>query len=198
MAAGLTGLAGGVFTKGFGFIFRLRLMFFFILFIFINSVIIGVEAGSVDVVLDDLGNRFLSPTLKIQEFSLEVIENQGFYQSTPKVWGGLWNVLFDLWGVGLQFYIIMIWLSVLAWIMSISPFSDKSRTFTNWCFAIFFFFVIQVLYLLITGKGDFLTPFYAFRDLFRALPFIVKPIAAFGDTISNSPINVSNGTNFSV
>ncbi len=182
-------------TRIFGFAFRLRLLFFFMLFILINSLVIGIEARSLTPVISDLGTRFLTPTLRIQEQSLAIIENQGIYQKTPKFWGGVWAFISTIWGTITQFYIILMWISVLSKIILVFPLMDKSKSAPAMLFAIPLFLFFQMALIARTGKGDFFQPLYAFRDLFKALPYYLKPIAKLSDELTQGTENLTEIVN---
>ncbi|MAG47076.1 hypothetical protein CL617_00590 [archaeon] len=184
--------SGGGLARVFGYWFRFKIMFIFVLFILLNSIIIGVQAKDFTPVVQDLGNRLLTPTLQIQEFSQEVIENEGLYERTPHYWGGMGNFLFDIWGIFTQFYLIMIWLGVLALVSRKIILWDDSKGASSYLIAIGLFFLLQMLYIASMDKGTILSPIIAFKDLVIALPYLVEPLAELGDVIIND--NISNIT----
>ena len=89
--AAVVSKAGGGLARVFGYWFRFRIMVFFVAFILINSVVIGVQERDITLVIEDLGERFLTPNLKLQEAALLIIENEGIYKSTPNYWGGFFS-----------------------------------------------------------------------------------------------------------
>jgi len=188
---------GGKSLRIFSGIFKLRLVFFFLLFILINSITIGIQQGSIEPVIKDIGSRFLTPTLKIQQFSLEIISRGGIYKPTPHFWGGVWNFIMDIWSLLTQFYIILLWLKILALLVGISPLSDKSRAFVNWTLAILIFIVFQMLYIATINKGSILVPLLAFKDFARAFPYIIGPLSNIGEVVvgNSNQANMTNVTN---
>lgn len=167
-------------TKAFGFAFKLRIMFFFMLFLIINAAIISYEHKDVKVGLSDLGERFLTPTLKLQQTSQQIIDRKGFSDEGV---GGVkhwWDVIWGLWGMFSQFYVILMWLSVLGKLITVFPLTE-SQTVLATIIAIPIFLVLQMIYIAITKQGDFLQPWTAFITFLKSLPYVFKPITKIAD-----------------
>ncbi len=187
-AAEALGRGGFRLFKG---IFKFKILFIFLIFILINVVIIGIQAGDASVAVNELGRRFLTPTLILQETSLEIIEQQGIHVPSPNIIGGILKTILRFLEILSQFYIILLWIRVFAWIFVRFPLMDKSRTPTAFVFGVLFFFGLQMIFLAFTDKGNMMTPILAFRDFAKAFPYMVKPIATLGDRVMDTRGNVT-------
>ncbi len=161
-------------------IFKLKIIYFFLAILLINAVVIAIEEKDIRPALEDLGEKFLFPTLYIQNWCLETIENWGIYQRTPRVLNGIWDMVLSVFRIITQFYILLAWVTLLAGVVSVSPFSNRSMAFVNWSLGIGIFVVIQMLAIASTNKGSIMTPIFAFWDFLRAIPYIVKPVTEAG------------------
>ena len=168
--------------KLFGFAFKIKLLYIFMLFIVINATVISVQQRDINVGISDLGRRFLNPTLEVQEISLSVIENGGIYKEDVNSFKSIGLFLWDVWEILTQLYIILMWLSVIARFITIFPL-DESKSVLSIFIAIPIFLVVQMIYIASTKQGDFFQPWIAFKDFLRALPYYVQPIKNIGENL---------------
>lgn len=184
-----------------GFAFRLRLLFFFMLFILINTIIISIQEKSLHPAIDDLGERFLTPTLKVQEMSLEAIDDGGLYHRSNNLWGGMIDYVLDMWGILTQFYIILMWISVIGMFLTFLM-MDTSKKPIGYILAVPTFLFFQMALIAKTGKGDFFQPVSALKDFFRAIPYLLKPITSSGNSkniLNDSNLSlIENSNNYSL
>lgn len=202
---GVGKVAGGIFRKIFGSIgwwFKWGIFSFFLIFLIANAISISIQEGSPIPAIKDIGSRFLYATQNLQETALEITENGGTEGIGDSLWTGI--IIFS------QIYIIWLWIKVLAKIIGASPFSNASQVFINYAFGVLLFFISQSIVLLIFSepligqtKSDlFLTPIRAFGDIFKALPYLFKPIKKVADVVVgpgkeetiNSTLNIVNQT----
>lgn len=189
--AGTLGKGTGKLFTG---IFRFRILFIFLCFIFLNAAIMGIQANDFSVTLIELGNRFITPTLELQQTSLAIIENKGLYQQTPDIYGGMIKVLLDVILILSHFYIIVLWIAMLAFIVRNILIWDSSKGASSYLIGLIFFIATQMIILAFTTGSDMMTPIHAFRDFFRSLPFIVKPVADIADNLMGDKISIFNMT----
>ena len=149
--------------KFLGYFFKFKFALFFTLFIIISAFIIGISTDNPDYIVQDLGNRFLTPTLYLQQTSLKIIE-QGYFFSEEK---SIWKELLELWDILSQLWVIYILIFAFAWIIGHSFLSDVSRIFVNWSLGIMIFIVFQMLYISQIKDLSIWVPLLAFKDFLR-------------------------------
>lgn len=168
----------GVLGRTFGFIFKLKIMLIFIMFLLLSSVVIFVQDGP-DAGIESLGKRLLTPTLWIQEFSLQVVEDGGIWVSSKSFVVNSWNVIFDMLGIFTQIYIMFFWISALGlWVRLY----NNSQVAFSWFVGVVEFVLISAIYILMFHPD--ISPWItlvAFQDFVRAIPYIIQPITEVAD-----------------
>lgn len=186
--------SGGILTKIFGKFFSMKILFILLLFILINSIIIGVHEKSFDAVIKDLGSRFLTPTLKIQEFSNKIINQQSICNTNEVIWVCVGKYIFSIWDFLVQFYITYLWIRALMFVATHLIIADDSKPMASLIVALIIFLFFQVAYIALYLKGDPLSPLKAFVDLFKAIKYFIKPVANIGETLINKKDVIGNIT----
>lgn len=178
----------GFLGRIFGGIFRLRIMFIFIVFLLLNSIIVVTQDGP-DAGIKDLGKRLLVPTLKIQEVSLKIVEDGGLWVSGEGFFSNVWNLIFSLWGVITQVYITFFWISALG--LWVRMYND-SQKLLSYVVGVVLFILVSVAYISILDLE--MSPWItitAFKDFGRALPYIIEPITQIADKIVPDSVNAT-------
>ena len=179
VASAISGGTGRIFRG----IFKLRILFIFLAFILINAIILGIQAGSVEVVIKDLGNRFLTPTLALQQTSSYIINNQGLYTPTDSSFSNLFTIISNIFDILTHFYIIILWVALLSIIIRHLILWDSSKVAVAYVIAFIFFIGIQMILLSFNNEAEMMTPIYSFRDFFLSLPYIISPISQISEDI---------------
>jgi hypothetical protein len=127
--------------------------------------------------------------MRLNNQSLEAIENQGYYDKTPNFWGGVFNFFKAYGGLLLTFYGIFMWITLFARFFGLL---SSVNPILNWAFAFFLFVIVQILFLLIATPVQFIEmsktevsmiPLNSFRNFGKALPFISEPAVELADTL---------------
>ena len=160
------------------FFFKWRMLALFLTVLLVHAIVISIQAQDVTPGIEELGARFLMPTIKLQNISLEIIEREGFYVRAGN------NIFSDIWNAGsayilyiAQFWIILMWITVLAFVVSISPWSNDSERFKNYLGGILLFFAVQWIFILMNKEPDLnlMSPILAFKDVLIAFPYVFQP-----------------------
>jgi hypothetical protein len=183
------------------YLFKFSFTYFFIIFLLINAIFIGVHEKSIVTPIKDLGNRFLLITNEINNLSLEIINNKGISYEGNTFFSNLWsfistniNLLTNLW----MFYL---WIKLFTFLYGYSPFSNESNKFINIALALVTIFITQAIGILIftvatvstTKAQQLLIPFTAFYNLFNAFPYIFSSVnKIFEHKIELFPKNLIN------
>lgn len=187
-----------LFSKGFGKFFSFLFVFIFLIIPVLYSVVISIEAESAEPGIKYLGNKFLEPTITIQEESLKIIDQEGIYSSSENYFAKAWTFIKTYWSLLGALYIIYRWLWLFTKIISVSPLSNNSETFRNWFMASIAFIGLQFIYLLGTAPTDVncwnysMSVFTVWGDFFKACPYLIKQANSFIDPSIN--LNATNIT----
>lgn len=158
---------GGLFGK----LMRIRWAYIFISIIFIQAIAVGIHSGEgFPGILHSLGERFFNMSQNLQEDSRAIINSNAEFDGMVDFGISIWDLIAE---IGL----IFLWIRLLAFLVGHSPISNDSAKFINYCLAIIFFWVAQVLYLLVFSnplegqtKADLiLTPFVSIWDFIKAM-----------------------------
>lgn len=181
---------------------------FLSLFIFLlicNTIYIGLQEKSFTPMLTNLGNTFLLSTQHISEISKEITQQGGAYVRTTDFWSGVGSYIWMYAKLFLYLYTIYGWLWLIMLILEWSPLYTGGHKFTVLLLAFGIFFVLQALILLgnagiakeigcFSGCDKsviyyFTLPVMWLKDLFVALPYIIKPGRQLANTfIGNTTI----------
>ena len=183
---------GGGFLKLFGSVFKIHFFWFFTLFIILNAFIIGYQTNNYSYVISDLGERSLTPTLKLHQTSVEIISNQGLFSIDRNAF----EEMFYLWGVLSEFWFIYFEIVVFAWIYRKVILWDDSKGGVSILLGTATFFVLQMLILSLKGQDMFL-PFNMFKEISSAGSVVINEFVNIGDLIkgsSNQSSEILNNT----
>jgi hypothetical protein len=115
---------------------KFSLLIVFISLLLLEAVYNSFHAQSITPFITTIGKQLSSSTNELSVASKMVIEQQGYYQRTPDFWTGIWKFFLINMKFFLSFYTLFMWIFVFKWIISKTPFSDSSKTFQNYFFAI--------------------------------------------------------------
>lgn len=170
---------------GFKFLFKWSFLFFWILLLLINAIIISLQAGTIEVGLKDIGNRLLLPTIQLGEDSREIVKSGGII-----IEDSFWKTFQNYLSLILNLYTICMWIYVFTWIWGKTPFTN-GLSFTNLFLGFLTFLVIMLLFNAYYGKYAFIEPIKAiFWDFPRILPYIVSKTKETIDPLYNNITNV--------
>jgi len=188
------GTFGGKTTWGFFTKFRIGIMFIVFTIIFTQSIILSAQQKSINPLIEDIGGRFFLVTNDLNNKSLEIIESRGikidrdlgFFKSFYKYISTYWSFIESL-------FLIYFWLTILELIILYLFIFDTSKTPTAWLFAIMFFFLGQMIFIVMyLGKDAYLIPFTAFINMFVAFAYLFTPLGEkVSSYVKKYPINSS-------
>jgi len=164
-------------SSGIAKIFGNKVFMIFMIFILLNIVIIGIENKSIEPALQELGERLFSPTVVIDDFFKNIIENKGILFDSNAVFKSSLGLILFVFTLISQLYLMIAWICLLSFAIKHVIISDSSKTFASILISIILFMLIQVIYILIFRKEvSPWVPITVFIDMFKAAPYIVKPI----------------------
>lgn len=170
----------------------------FLLIFIINIGYKAIETKSLTPVIQEVGNNLLYSTLKISELSKSIIDNGGIYSPQNNFWDGIKYFLISFSSLFENLFLVFLWVSIFSWLIPYTGLSSADEKLKKLIFSLIIFFMFQIVVILITaginhninsfeqGISLMLIPFTCFIDLFRALPYILKPAH---DIIKNTCIN---------
>lgn len=197
-------------------IFTFSLISFFLFVIFVNAITESVQQRSVVPLITDIGGRFLLASQNLEDSSMQIIEQGYVWIREGGYWRGLWQSILSLSDFISNAVIIWLWIKLLAFLISISWISDRSRAFVNYSLGILIFIVLQIMFIIInaavTGTitgfvgGDnsvvylIMLPFKSIYTFFKAFLLIFTPLGRigkriFGDKLGNAGNLTNNITN---
>lgn len=162
-------------------IFRIKLSYYFIIFLFIQAIAVGIQRGGGFQIVYSLGERFFNMFQDLQSNSLLVIERGGSFHS-------IWDFIKISWSFLSNIWLIYLWLKLFVWIYGKSPFSNESEGFKNISFALITLYLFQVFYLFfmyfmganfLNGFGFFdiiQLPYTSFRDFIKSIIILFSSI----------------------
>lgn len=185
---------------------KFSLLAIFIGLILLEAVYNCIHARSLVPFISTIGDKLLYATNELSLASKQVINQGGLYVRTADFWTGVWNFIKINADFYLSFYTLFMWIFVFAWIIARTPFSDNTKTFQNYFFAVIIFFLIQGIFILsmegvkknidcFSGckKGAldyFISPLTSFKDFFLALDYILRPLFGVVHKI-DKPVNIT-------
>jgi hypothetical protein len=182
---------------GMGFFAIIRMFMYIFVFgiIFINFLVIAVGQHDGKSAVKYLGTTFLQSTSNLQDESLKLIERGTTIPVDATKLQTIWFFIKSIWGMFSAFFIIYIWLAILAWIFLKFPLSDNSKGFAAWIIAILIFLMAQMVITAKFSDRDFWTPILAFRDFGLAIYSLFAPIAERAINYSKNYTNYTNNSN---
>ena len=194
-------------TTGSG-LFKLRkllsfsLLGIFLVIILINSIVISVENKSIEPAIKDLGNRFIYSTEKINDISVQIIEQGGLTLPDNGFFSNTWLFLTTFSELFTQCYILYLWIKIFSWVCLRFVLWDDSKTTTASLISILFVYFIQALLLAKKG-GSMMMPIEAIINLIKSIPYIIQPAKDIadnfvGDNFSNVTSCSLNSTNCTI
>ena len=184
---------GGGFLKLFGSFFKIRFFFFFTLFIILNSLIIGFQTKDPVFIIKDLGERSLTPTIKLHQTSLKIINEGGLFSETRNVF----KEFFNIWGILSEFWFIYLEVIVLAWIFRKAVLFDDSKGGVSILLGLATFIILQMLFLAFIG-GDMLLPINVYKDVASAGGIVINDFVNMGDFLRKSNDSFKNLTDLNL
>jgi len=182
--SGLARLVGGY--------FKLRVMLIIFIIFIINAVVISIDNQDYTEGFKYLGEKISKPLFELQDESIKIIENGGIYKDTGEK-GTLFTYIGVFWKIFSSLYVVYLWLFiiskiVLAVVGSNVPFLSRTIFIT-----IPLYILLQIIWLLIIDESP-MQIIYAFRDLGKAFPYIIKSLANNGEIfLKTSPENIAKG-----
>ena len=200
-------------TQTFSFLRFLKFAFLaiFIGLILIEAVYNCAHEHSLTPFITTIGNKLIYATNELSVASKQVITQGNWYIPTPNFWSGAWNFILLNMNFYTSFYTFFMWIWVFSWLIARTPFSDTTKVFQNYFFALVIFFLIQGIFILAMagvsknincfsgceqGAIEYLiSPITSFKDFFSALYIILTPAFHVANNI-DKPANITfiNGT----
>jgi len=189
-------------SSSIGMFFYLKTCFYIILvlMLFANGIYSSYEQKSVKPFFEDVGGRIFKTTEMIQKESQAVIDNKGIYNTDDSFLTKWRKILLFASGLLSCIALICAWLYLLYWLWGHSFVSVPDNWFTNMFLSITTFYLLQMLYILVTaGLSNKLTnwnsvtyyilvPLTALMTLIRAVPYIISPMSNALSHVANSTI----------
>lgn len=179
----LTGL-GRILGGSFGFfkgIFRLGLLTVFMTIVIVGAVYSALQASDPAVFVSELGSQFLSPVKNLGEASQQILNQEGFISDEA---GGIfektWSFLSSTWQWLSPFYVIALWLKVLATLFTKFVLLDDSRKPVGWILSPIFFFLLSSLYLSETGQGGVSEMWGSVKLFGQSFVALLEPLVELG------------------
>jgi len=187
MAWGKTVSGVGKFAGKTGWSWFAKLRFLFLSLIFgvmlMNSILISIQDRNIETGVKYLGFKFLLVTEQLGEHSNNIIEQEGVYDGSTGFFKGVWNMLKNFYWIFESLFIIYIWCKVLAYVVLHGVLWDSSKVSVSWALAVLIFFCVQIITILAFTDKPLVTPFLAFWDFGKALPYMFKPISGITDKL---------------
>ncbi len=181
--------AGGMGARvGWTLFTKLKFLLFGLIFsiMLINAVLISIEASDPGVGVKYIGDKWLLVTEQLGQHSNDIINQGGLYDGGEGFFKGVWNLMKDLYWLFESLIIIYIWLKVLSFVALHMILWDSSKTAVAYLIAIGIFLSGQVVTILAFTDKPLITPFIAFWDFIRAIPYIFKPITNIAEKLMGS------------
>ena len=164
------------FTIGGLFLYLKKFIFVIWFLVLIIGIIQVAQEGGLSAVGQYIGNEILAPTLHIQETALEIIQQGGVYSPTENFFGGVWDMFKKYGNVLFDFIDLFVWFMIIKWFVVRLLTGDTSRITSNYLITIVIFYFVEVISILATtdlGWEALGIPIMAFKDFFRALPYLL-------------------------
>lgn len=171
----------GLGTQLFRFLWRFKFFFIIFLFIFVNIIFADIQNHQTDKIFIDIGEKLANPLSEIQNASLQIIDNQGFIDNSSGFFDNAFNFVNLFWILFFGVYVVWTWIKIFRY-----PFlkMNESERFYATLIGLIIYILIQEVYLALIDENIFI-PFLAFWNLFKALPYVIQPVADFGGHFTN-------------
>jgi hypothetical protein len=166
------------------FIWSYKVYLVVLLFILINVVIVDVQAGKPENIVNDAVPRLVNPLSELQSISLTIIDNGGFVNPDVGFFGNSWNVIKLIWSLLFTIYALFLWIKLFSWLSLKFIMWDDSKDSSGYLNGLIIYFLLQMIYFASNGQSVF-TSIYALIDFFKALPYMIKPVANLGEGYEN-------------
>lgn len=191
------------FRGSFGKIIGISFLFLFVMIEFLYGASLFIKEGDVAPAIEYLGPKFLTPVLTINKISLQIIEQEGAYQKTTPIWGGMWEYIKLIFQIFSSLYKVYLWIGVLGYVLGRG---DISKWFRNYfIYGGITFLLIQWMFigfmpekLIGIDEGAsrtelIMVPIKAFINLGKASYYILSPVSEYieGTSVENVSINKS-------
>lgn len=168
--------------------------------ILVYSIIISVQQGSFEPMVNGVGGRAFFALNELNEDSMRVLSPE-FEVLT------MWRKFVLLASIAGSFMFIFIWVRVLSGLVARTVFGgDISRWLANWSVGLAFFILLEMIFVLVAGYGGFLgdgfepsqaftLPWDAVKNFISVIPVIIEPIINFWDGLFERGIDIIGGNN---
>lgn len=172
----------GIFGSLFKFWWKHKVLLFFMFFIVLQVVIIGFQTHNPDEVVSKVGSMLLNPLNHLQETSLQILSQKGFYDASGGVLKGFFGCFYVLWGVFVNLYTVWLWIQLFRWIFI--KLNNSERVYGTVVGTIIYI-LLQMVYLAKIGESIWI-PFTAIGNFLKAVPYLIKPVSDLGNKIYSS------------
>jgi len=159
-----------------------------LILIFVYSVVISIEQGSLEPMVNGVGGRAFFALDQLNTDSLAVLSDDYLGLS-------MWKKTKLILSISGSFMFMFIWVKILAGIVARSIFSgDVSRWLANWSLGLTFFIFLEILFVLVVGTQGYLgegfevsqaftLPKDAAWNFIQTIPVIIEPIISIWDNL---------------
>lgn len=177
---GKIGQAGSFIGTLWKWFWSYKLYVIFFAFIFFNTVITGIQTHqSFNNIFIDSVKQLVNPLNQLQDVSLQVIHQGGFYNTAKTTLGNIFSFLNIAWTLFFALYGLFLWLKLLSIFWMKVVIQDDSKSTGAWLSAIITYPLLLSVYLGLIGE-NMLLPIEVFKNFIKAIPYFVKPIAEIG------------------
>ena len=178
--------------------FKIFLYFFFFGILLINAFIIGFETGNPIEGVKYIGNRMVLSTVELSEQAQGIVERGGLYDSNDRFFLKVWTVIKTLYSVSEAFFMMYFWIKIFSMFAMYIVISDNSKPTASFITGLLIYLALQtitiqafIIYQLINGVMytvkdatlQSLSPVMVFVHLFRAIPYLVKPVVKIAEVV---------------
>ena len=148
-------------------------------FLLVSSVLTAIEQHDPIAGLKELGDNLIFSSQELKTNSDDIYEQGAAFKSTGNLGKDIFNTLYKYYALLSNLFIVLLWIKVFSWIISVSPFSNASAVFTNVGLGLLIYIAIQSIVLLIFSEGDkiqlALSPIYCLWSFIRIIPILMMP-----------------------
>lgn len=123
---------------------------FIIIFILFSSIKESIDTKSPMPVIKEFGNQFFLANQKLATTSQAIIDTNGAFIKSGNIFGDILNVFTKFSQFFTSIFIIYLWFKFLMWMFAHSPVSNKDNWFANFLLAIFSYYILEVLFIVVT------------------------------------------------
>lgn len=173
--------------------FKRLFMVFFFGIILINTIVIIAQEKDIEPGFEYLGNKFLFSTKMLYDESNKIIDQGGIYSTDMSFFESSWELIKSLWNFMSAFFIIFMWLKILAWFCREVILGDSAKNGPSFTMALIFFLLFQIAVAANSDNYEMMMPINAFVDFVKAIPYVVSPLAEIADNFVDE-VNLTNSS----